>query len=187
MVYLIVNAVFSATRSLEHFWSGILDPVGLQMIDVHRALLDRRGKEHAALLLVATRQPGRLSLQPPALDRRSASSRWRSRYRFFPMSVEALTAGRQGRRAAKAKQQEAAEGTPAPFAGRRRSCRSVQQYFGGSAGFDAIRLADARCASPTSSASCPSGRSRSCWPSSPSSTATSPAKCTTQMSTRSPS
>jgi hypothetical protein len=34
MVYLIVSAVFSATRSLEHFWSGILDPVGLQLVDV---------------------------------------------------------------------------------------------------------------------------------------------------------
>ncbi len=29
MVYLIGVTAFSATRSLEHFWSGILDPVGL--------------------------------------------------------------------------------------------------------------------------------------------------------------
>src|ERR1700693_3244130 len=29
MVYLVGITAFSATRSLEHFWSGILDPVGL--------------------------------------------------------------------------------------------------------------------------------------------------------------
>ena len=28
MLYLIGLTIFSATRSLEHFWSGILDPVG---------------------------------------------------------------------------------------------------------------------------------------------------------------
>src|SRR5579863_4322229 len=33
MIYLIGLTVFGATRSLERFWSGILDPVGLQMID----------------------------------------------------------------------------------------------------------------------------------------------------------
>jgi hypothetical protein len=33
MVYLIGLTVFSATRSLEHFWSGILDPIGLRMVD----------------------------------------------------------------------------------------------------------------------------------------------------------
>src|ERR1700733_1715561 len=34
MIYLIVSTIFGATHSLEHFWSGILDPVGLQMADV---------------------------------------------------------------------------------------------------------------------------------------------------------
>src|SRR5580693_8466770 len=33
MLYVIGLTVFSATRSLEHFWSGILDPVGLRLID----------------------------------------------------------------------------------------------------------------------------------------------------------
>ena len=28
MIYVIGITVFSATRSLEHFWSGILDPIG---------------------------------------------------------------------------------------------------------------------------------------------------------------
>src|ERR1700730_5803385 len=31
MIYLVGLTVFSATRSLEHFWSGVLDPVGLLM------------------------------------------------------------------------------------------------------------------------------------------------------------
>src|SRR5271170_5627889 len=33
MLYIIGITVFSATRSLEHFWSGILDPVGLVLFD----------------------------------------------------------------------------------------------------------------------------------------------------------
>ena len=34
IVYFMFTAAFQATRSLEHFWSGILDPIGLQMLDV---------------------------------------------------------------------------------------------------------------------------------------------------------
>src|SRR5580692_7324327 len=33
IVYLIARVVFSATGSLEHFWSGILDPVGFILFD----------------------------------------------------------------------------------------------------------------------------------------------------------
>src|SRR5580700_8411874 len=33
MIYVIGITVFSATRSLERFWSGILDPIGLLMLD----------------------------------------------------------------------------------------------------------------------------------------------------------
>ena len=33
MLYIIGITVFSATRSLEHFWSGILDPIGLILFD----------------------------------------------------------------------------------------------------------------------------------------------------------
>ena len=33
MLYLIGITVFSATRSLEHFWSGILDPIGFILFD----------------------------------------------------------------------------------------------------------------------------------------------------------
>jgi len=33
VVYLIVNVIFQATGSLEHFWSAIFDPVGLRLFD----------------------------------------------------------------------------------------------------------------------------------------------------------
>ena len=33
VVYLVINVIFSATRSLEHFWSAIFDPVGLRLFD----------------------------------------------------------------------------------------------------------------------------------------------------------
>ena len=33
MLYIIGITVYSATRSLEHFWSGILDPIGLILND----------------------------------------------------------------------------------------------------------------------------------------------------------
>ena len=42
------HRVFS-TRSLEHFWSGILDPVGLIVLDNVDALLDRPREEHPAV------------------------------------------------------------------------------------------------------------------------------------------
>ena len=34
MMYLVASAIFSSTRSLEHFWSAIFDPVGMQLLDV---------------------------------------------------------------------------------------------------------------------------------------------------------
>src|SRR5207248_6583784 len=33
MIYIIWLTVFSATRSLERFWSGIFDPIGLILLD----------------------------------------------------------------------------------------------------------------------------------------------------------
>jgi ABC-2 type transport system permease protein len=133
MLYLIANAVFAATRSLEHFWSGILDPIGLQLADVL-----------ARYWTVAEKNSLLFSWSPHVSQGVFLYNRllWLAVgfisvavcYRFFPMSVEALTASAQGRRAAKAKRQEAAEAQP------RRSLVAaplprVHQYFGGSAGF----------------------------------------------------
>ncbi len=133
MLYLIANAIFAATRSLEHFWSGILDPIGLQLIDVL-----------ARYWTVAEKNTLLFSWSPHVSQGVFLYNRllWLAVgfislavcYRFFPMSVEALTASAQGRRAAKAKRQEAAEAQP------RRSLVAaplprVHQYFGGRAGF----------------------------------------------------
>jgi ABC-2 type transport system permease protein len=133
MLYLIANAVFAATRSLEHFWSGILDPIGLQLADVL-----------ARYWTVAEKNSLLFSWSPHVSQGVFLYNRllWLAVgfisvavcYRFFPMSVEALTASAQGRRAAKAKRQEAAEAQP------RRSLVAaalprVHQYFGGRAGF----------------------------------------------------
>jgi ABC-2 type transport system permease protein len=133
MLYLIANAIFAATRSLEHFWSGILDPVGLQLADVL-----------ARYWTVAEKNTLLFSWSPHVSQGVFLYNRllWSAVgflslvivYRFFPMSVEALTASAQGRRAARAKRQEAAEGEP------RRSLVAarlplVHQFFGGRAGF----------------------------------------------------
>jgi hypothetical protein len=111
MIYLLLSAVFSATRSLEHFWSGVLDPVGLQMTGVI-----------ARYWTVAEKNSLLFSWSPHAYQGVFLYNRllWTAvgllslaaAYKFFPMSVEALTAKSQGRRAAKAKQQEAAEARP---------------------------------------------------------------------------
>jgi ABC-2 type transport system permease protein len=132
MMYLIAAAIFTTTRSLEHFWSGIVDPVGLQLVDV----LTR-------YWTVAEKNSLLLSWSPHVSEGVFLYNRllWSAvgllslaiTYRLFPMSVESLTAGAQGRRAAKAKRQEEAEAQP------RRSLVTVKlprvrQHFGGSAG-----------------------------------------------------
>ena len=111
VIYFVLTAAFSATRSLEHFWSGILDPIGLQMTDVIARYWTVAEKNsllfswsihsgngvflYNRLLWIAV---GLISL---------AVVYWR-----FPMSVETLTAKSQGRRAAKAKQQDENETRP---------------------------------------------------------------------------
>jgi ABC-2 type transport system permease protein len=132
MVYLIVTTIFSATHSLEHFWSGILDPVGLQLADVL-----------ARYWTVAEKNTLLFSWSPHVAEGVFLYNRllWSAVgviclaavWRFFPMSVEALTAGAQGRRAARTMRQEAAD---APV---RRSLVAaplprVHQHFGGRAG-----------------------------------------------------
>src|SRR5664280_2466183 len=107
MAYLIANAVFQATRSLEHFWSAIFDPAGLRLFDSitrywtvvekNRLLLSWNGVFlYNRLIWTGV---GLLSLVTV--------------YMLFPLSVEALTAVSQGRRAAKARASDSAEDRPA--------------------------------------------------------------------------
>ena len=112
MFYIIGLTVFSATRSLEHFWSGILDPVGFILFDDitrYWTVLEKN-----TLLLpwdFSGNSPGIFlynRLLWTAVGLLSLAGLWR----FFPMSVEALTARSQGKRAAKARMQEAEEERP---------------------------------------------------------------------------
>jgi ABC-2 type transport system permease protein len=111
MVYLVVNAIFSATRSLEHFWSAIFDPVGLRLFDsitrywtpIEQNTLQLSWSPHAAqgiflLNRLVWSGVGILALVTV--------------YALFPLSVEALTAVSQGRRAARERENEAVAARP---------------------------------------------------------------------------
>jgi ABC-2 type transport system permease protein len=112
MLYIIGLTVFSSTRSLEHFWSGIFDPVGFIMFDCVTRYWTVVEKN--TLLLpwdFSGNSPGVFlfnRLLWSAVGLLSLGGLWA----FFPMSVEALTARSQGKRAAKARLQEAEEERP---------------------------------------------------------------------------
>ena len=112
MLYIIGLTVFSATRSLEHFWSGILDPVGFILFDDitrYWTVIEKN-----TLLLpwdLSGNSPGVFlynRLLWTAIGVLSLGGLWA----FFPMSIEALTARSQGKRAARARLLEAEEQRP---------------------------------------------------------------------------
>jgi hypothetical protein len=123
MAYLVAQTSFIATGSLEHFWSAIFDPVGLRLLDSitrywtviekNTLLFSWSGIFLYNRLLWSG--VGVLSLVVV--------------YALFPVSVEALTAVSQGRRAAKARETEAEEVRPrrSLVAGR---LPVVHQFFG---------------------------------------------------------
>jgi ABC-2 type transport system permease protein len=112
MIYLIGLTVYFSARSLEHFWSGISDPIGLILFDnVSRywTVVEKN------TLLVpwdfSGNSPGVVlynRLLRSAIGVASLLATWAR----FPMSVEALTAKSQGKRAAKARLQESQEERP---------------------------------------------------------------------------
>jgi ABC-2 type transport system permease protein len=111
MIYVIGLTVFSATRSLERFWSGVFDPVGLLLLDditrywtvVERNTLLLSWSLHVASGVFLVNRLLWLGVGFVSL-----AAVWV----LFPMSVETLAAKSQGRRAAKAKQQEDLELSP---------------------------------------------------------------------------
>ena len=112
MLYLVGITVFSATRSLEHFWSGILDPIGFILFDNitrYWTVLEKN-----TLLLpwdFSGHSPGVFLYNRilwTAVGFASLTGLWI----WFPMSVEALTARSQSKRAAKARMQEEQEERP---------------------------------------------------------------------------
>lgn len=112
MVYIIFITVFFATRSLEHFWSGILDPVGFMLVDNITRYWTVAEKN--TLLMpwdFSGNSPGVFLFNRilwSAIGCFSLGALWA----LFPMSVEALTAKSQGKRAAKARLQDVEEARP---------------------------------------------------------------------------
>ena len=134
MLYVIGLTVFSATRSLEHFWSGIFDPIGFILFDNitrYWTVIEKN-----TLLLpwdFSGNSPGVFLYNRilwTAIGLLALGLLWR----FFPLSVEALTARAQGKRAAKARLQEAEEERPLRSLVAARPPR-VHQVFGAATSF----------------------------------------------------
>jgi ABC-2 type transport system permease protein len=108
MLYLIGYGAFVTSRSLEHFWSGILDPIGLQYNNaitrywtvVERNTLLYSWSPHAA---------GGVFLYNRLLWGSVGVLSLIAVWKLFPMSVEALTAVSSSKRAARAREQELVE------------------------------------------------------------------------------
>src|SRR5271170_292247 len=108
IVYLIVNVIFQATGSLEHFWSAIFDPVGLRLFDSVTRYWTVFEKNALQLSWSPHVQAGiffynRLLWSGVGLISLAVV------YKLFPLSVEALTAVSQGRRAARARENDVSE------------------------------------------------------------------------------
>jgi ABC-2 type transport system permease protein len=111
MIYLIGLTVFVATRSLERFWSGIIDPIGFILLnDITRywTVVEK----NTQLLSWSPQVASGVFLYNRLLWLGVGFASLGFVWAIFPMSVEALTARSQGRRAAKAKQQEEFELRP---------------------------------------------------------------------------
>jgi ABC-2 type transport system permease protein len=105
MIYLLGITIFSARRSLEHFWSGILDPVGFLYNDAitrYWTVVERNTLLYSWSLHSASGVFLFNRLLWSAIGLISLMALWR----LFPMSVEALTARSSGKRAALAREQD---------------------------------------------------------------------------------
>jgi ABC-2 type transport system permease protein len=111
MLYLIGVNAFSATRSLEHFWSGILDPVGFLYTDAisrYWTVVERNSQ----LFSWSTHSASGVFLYNRLFWGGVGILSLLAVWKLFPMSVEALTARSSGKRAALARAQDMAEAKP---------------------------------------------------------------------------
>ncbi len=105
MLYLIGIAIFNATRSLEHFWSGILDPVGFLYNDAitrYWTVVERNTQLYSWSVNSANGVFLYNRLLWGAVGLLALVVLWK----LFPMSVEALTVQSSNKRAALARAQE---------------------------------------------------------------------------------
>src|ERR1700722_12730636 len=114
MLYVSGITVFSATRSLEHFWSGILDPVGLRLIDTVTRYWSVAEKNSRLLPWDFSGYSPGVFLYNRLLWTGVGVVALGAAWVLFPMSVEALTARSQGKRADKARRREAEAARPNP-------------------------------------------------------------------------
>jgi hypothetical protein len=129
MLYLVTFTIFSATRSTEHFWSGVLDPVGLLLVD--RITRYWTVAEKNTLLLpwdFSGYSPG-VFLYNRLLWSGVGLASLAGLLALFPRSAEALASRSQGKRAAKARRDEQAS-TPRRLSVVVASLPRVQQVFG---------------------------------------------------------
>jgi ABC-type transport system involved in multi-copper enzyme maturation permease subunit len=113
MLYVIGITVFSASRSLDHFWSGILDPIGLLMVDTITRYWSVVEKNSQLLPWDFSGYSPGVLLYNRMLWIGVGVIALAGVWKLFPMSVEALTARSQGKHAAKARQQDAESARPA--------------------------------------------------------------------------
>jgi hypothetical protein len=106
MVYLIGITVFFGTRSLEHFWSGILDPVGVMTLNAVTRYWSVFEKNTLLLPLDFSGDSPGVFLYNRILWLAAGIAALAGVWALFPMSVEALTVRSQGKRAAKAREQD---------------------------------------------------------------------------------
>src|ERR1700677_1278495 len=112
MLYVIGLTVFSATRSLEHFWSGILDPVGLHLLDAITRYWSVAEKNSRLLPWDFSGYSPGVFLYNRLVWMGVGGIALAAVWALFPMSVEALTARSQGKRADRARRQEAEAARP---------------------------------------------------------------------------
>jgi ABC-type transport system involved in multi-copper enzyme maturation permease subunit len=108
IVYLVVNVIFQATGSLEHFWSAIFDPIGLRLFDSvtrYWTVFEKNSLQ----LSWSPHVDGGIFLYNRLIWCGVGLLSLIVVYKLFPLSVEALTAVSQGRRAARSRENDAAE------------------------------------------------------------------------------
>jgi len=106
MLYLIGITAFFGTRSLEHFWSGILDPVGIMLVNAVTRYWSVLEKNTLMLPLDFSGYSPGVFLYNRILWLTVGVASLLAVWALFPMSVEALTLRSQGKRAAKAREHD---------------------------------------------------------------------------------
>ncbi len=113
MAWIIGITVYGATRSLEHFWSGILDPLGVITLDNVTRYWTVIEKNTRLLPWDFSGDSPGVFLYNRLLWTAVGVIALLVLWRLFPMSAEALTAVSQGKRAAKQHAADKEERRPA--------------------------------------------------------------------------